>query len=378
MESVAGRDRGWLIAARRLVLGLVLVVAIASCGPGAGALFGDAEDEGSAQREAEEQIDGSIGAAEGGADALAEEELAKEHPAATFSRHQVNELGVIPILMYHRVVEDPGLYDVTPEQFRAELVALAEAGYVPVRMIDVIDGNLDLPLGASPVVLTFDDASPSQFRALHDGRIDPDSAIGILTSLSYEYPGFEATGTFYIIDQPFGVSSTVAAEKLRQLHSLGYELGNHTLNHVNLRGLSADEARRELALGVQFIRDAVPGAQVRTLALPFGIYPDDHDLLRQGTSNGISYTHDAVLQAGAKPAPSPYSTAFDPFSIPRIRSLAYFDPDRPNMGSGYWLWHLSREPLLRYVSDGDPTTITFPARLIDKLDPQFADQAQPY
>ena len=316
--------------------------------------------------------------AEAGDGGPAAQEAAEEDPAEVFARHQVNELGVIPILMYHRVVEEPGPYDVTPEQFRAELVALAEAGYVPVRMIDVIDGNLDLPLGASPVVLTFDDASPSQFRALHDGRIDPDSALGILTSLSYEYPGFEATGTFYIIDHPFGVSGTAAAEKLRQLHSLGYELGNHTFNHANLREMSPADARRELALGAQFIRDAVAGAEVRTLALPFGIYPDDHDLLLEGTSNGISYTHDAVLQAGAGPAPSPYSTAFDPLSVPRIRSLAYFDPDRPNMGSGYWLWRLSQEPLLRYVSDGDPTTVTFPARLMDRLDPQFFHQAQPY
>src|SRR5262245_21711020 len=71
---------------------------------------------------------------------------------------QANELGRIPVLMYHRVVGTPAsVYDRTPDDFRAELERLARENYVPVTTADLAAGRIDIPAGTHPVVLTFDD-----------------------------------------------------------------------------------------------------------------------------------------------------------------------------------------------------------------------------
>jgi hypothetical protein len=75
-----------------------------------------------------------------------------------------DELGHIPVLMYHRIVDEPvSVYDRTPADFRAELERLAGEDYVPVTAADLAAGRIDVPAGTHPVVLTFDDGSPTQF-----------------------------------------------------------------------------------------------------------------------------------------------------------------------------------------------------------------------
>lgn len=314
-----------------------------------------------------------------GEDDSAESEVGGRPNADTLQAWRVNELGVIPVLMFHRVTDDPGIYDMSPEEFRAELVAWAEAGYVPVRMDEVIDGRIDVPLGMSPVVLTFDDSSSSQVRYLSDGRIDPSSALGILLDVARQYPRFRATATFYVISDLFGTPGQRGQQKLHDLHRLGFELGNHTFSHANLARLPAADVARELALGAQLIRDAAPGAQVRTLAVPFGLMPQDPQLAVQGSYGDIAYRHDAVLLAGSSPMPSPFADRFDPLAVPRIRpNLFVNDEGPPNLGSAYWRERLAAEPWLRYVSDGDPDTIAFPRERADDLAPQFGDLARPY
>ena len=51
-------------------------------------------------------------------------------------------------------------------------------------------------------------------------------------------------------------------------------------------------------------------------------------------------------------APSPYSKMLDPHRLPRIQAV----------GSevSRWLDYFDRHPQERYVSDGDPATITIP------------------
>ena len=126
-------------------------------------------------------------------------------------------------------------------------------------------------------------------------------------------------------------ASARAAEMLRWLHDHGFELGNHTFDHIPFSRLSANEAPAELALGKKLITDAVPGAAVRTLALPLGAMPKPASLARAGEWNGISYRNDGIFLVGAEPAPSPFSASFDAGAIPRIRTGG------AQFGSTYWL-----------------------------------------
>ena len=125
-----------------------------------------------------------------------------------------NELGVVPVLMYHQLVPDGGgAYDLTPDEFRAEVQRLYAAGYRPVTASALANGEIDLPRGATPVVLTFDDSTKSQAALLPDGRIDPDSAVGIMLELARDHPDFRPAGTFYVNRAP--VRSRPAGRRAR-------------------------------------------------------------------------------------------------------------------------------------------------------------------
>jgi hypothetical protein len=85
-------------------------------------------------------------------------------PAVDPAEVGANELGEVPVLMYHKVLDSGGSeYDLTPEQFRGELQYLYDTGYRPIRTIDLVRGEIDIPAGTSPVVLTFDDSTREQF-----------------------------------------------------------------------------------------------------------------------------------------------------------------------------------------------------------------------
>jgi peptidoglycan/xylan/chitin deacetylase (PgdA/CDA1 family) len=294
-----------------------------------------------------------------------------------------NELGEVPVLMYHRLLDDGGgRMDLTPEEFLSELEYLYDNDYRPIRTDQLVAGEIDVPAGTTPVVLTFDDSTREQFGYTDDGEIDPDSAVGILLEFADQHDDFDATGSFYVLGSLFGVSDERGAEKLAHLHELGFEIGNHTLTHERLDHLDAQGVQRELAAGAENIRDAVPDAEVTTMSLPLGLWPDDRELAVRGSHDGADYEHDGILLVGSNPAPSPFHADFDGHAIPRILSKPpmTWDADDPEelMTSGYWFDVLEQRPERRYISDGDPSTISFPDDLAEGLAEEHADRANPY
>ncbi|MCU1641808.1 MAG: polysaccharide deacetylase family protein [Nocardia sp.] len=281
-----------------------------------------------------------------------------------------NELGLVPILMYHQLSPAPaGEYDQTPEKFRAELDRLQRENYRPITLSRYISGAIDLPAGTHPVVLTFDDSTTSQLAFAADGSPAPGSAIGILETFRTQHPDFAPTATFFVNNDPFADE----ARALPWLTAHGYEIGAHTATHANLAHLDGTGVQRELVLNLRAITTAIPGVPVRTMALPLGVFPRDHALATAGNWDGTPYTFDAVLLVGAEPAPSPYGT-FDPAAVPRIRSGRSPVP----FDSTYWLDRLDEHPDQRYTSDGDPARISFPRNLSGELTARWTAAAAPY
>jgi len=291
-----------------------------------------------------------------------------------------NELGLIPILMYHTFLPDASsAWNRTPAAFRGDLAYLYAHGYYLTTMHQFVTGDLDIPAGKSPVILTFDDGAESQFRYLFrpdaTPMLDPDSAVGILEDMIARHPDFGRAGVFYVPPGlPFGDDDDrhdqrrFAGEKLAWLLAHGYELGNHTLHHANLATATDEQVRREIAGGEAGLHRYVPDAPLETFALPFGAYPDHGDptLLRHCTYQGHTYGYRAVLLVGAEAAPSPFDRRRDLFFTPRIRAT--------DAELGTWFGaYLDRYPAVRYVSDGDPGIVTIPTTLTpalrDKLDP---------
>ncbi|MFD3506653.1 polysaccharide deacetylase family protein [Nocardia sp. NPDC058666] len=278
-----------------------------------------------------------------------------------------NELGLVPVLMYHQITPNPaGEYDQTPTEFRDELERLYREGYRPVTAAQYIAGDVNLPAGTHPVVLTFDDSTSSQLSFTDTGTVTPDSATGILAEFGTRHPDFRPVATFYVNNEPFGGDPRA----LPWLTANGHEIGAHTADHANLASLDAEGVQRELVQNVRAVAQAVP---VRTMALPLGIYPRDHALATAGNWDGFAYRFDAVMLVGSNPAPSPFG-AVDPGGVPRIRSGRGTVP----FDSAHWLDWLAANPDQRYTADGDPARISFTAQHATELAARWQDRANPY
>ena len=283
-----------------------------------------------------------------------------------------NELGRIPILEWHQVVDADGTYKVSRERFKAELAELYARDYVPVSLADLLDRRIDLPVGKSPVLFTFDDASPSQFRYREQNGtlvIDATSAVGILLEFIKTHPDWKPRGLFCALPAAEaghaffgdkGIDGQKTAwryPKLQFLVAQGFELCNHTLWHAKLSKYSDAVVQEQLARGAMAIDSAVPGYRVRGFALPYGLWPRNRALASSGTwrdvkgKRDVRYAHDAVFLVAGGPARSPFDAQFNPLSLPRVPlqggtklSSTLDAMDKP----GAWS---------RYVSDGNPKTV---------------------
>ena len=266
-----------------------------------------------------------------------------------------NELGLVPVLMYHRIVAAPrSVYDRTPADFRAELERLARERYVPITAAQFTAGDIDIPAGTHPVVLTFDDGDRSQLVLSPAGTPSSTCAVGILLAVAREHPGFRPVATFYVNNDPFG--DPRGRRTLPWLRAHGFDIGNHTIDHANLRTSTAAVARSEIVRCDQEIRSATGGVPPTTLALPYGVHPRQSML----SLRGPGYSYRGVFLVGANPALPPFARAFDPLNIPRIRSEGPTGPDA-QFGSSTWLDKLAADPGRRYTSDGDPRYVSFPS-----------------
>ncbi len=278
-----------------------------------------------------------------------------------------NELGRVMILEYHKIDYPEERWTRTPENFRHDLERLYSRGYRLMKLTDLVDGRITTPAGTTPVILTFDDSSPGQFRYLVQNgtvAIDPKSGIGVLEAFIKERPDFGRAATFYVLpgaSRPNKLfnQDEFAGKKLQFLVANGYEIGNHTLWHANLGKYDERVVRQQVAQAQEWIQRHVPDYRPRTLALPHGVYPKDVAWALRGTVNKVSYQHDAILMVAGGPASSPFSRTFDPVRLPRVQAV--------EQDLGYWLNYFDRNPGERLVSDGDPATVTIPAARRDRL-----------
>lgn len=284
-----------------------------------------------------------------------------------------NEVGEIMILMYHGLHEyNPGPYDRLTSDFWKDLQALYDKGYRLISMEDLVNNNITTPAGYTPVVLSFDDGRASAFslKELEDGTLTPvpGTAVYILNAFYEQNPDFGRTAIFFVNQhpEPFRGAGTIE-ERFAYLLDNGFELGNHGYTHANLSRLNAQSLRREIGLMDQFIKRYAPGYEPFVLAYAFGIRPRAalrHYAL-EGEYDGVSWHHKWALRVGNTGAPAiPHHINFDPTNVSRVVAS--------DQSTDYYavadMWFLLRRfedfPHLRFISDGDPNTITVPRHLL--------------
>jgi Polysaccharide deacetylase len=245
--------------------------------------------------------------------------------------------GKIPVLEYHLIGDHESMYSITREHFKHDLELLYAHGYRPITVSQLVDKQIDVPAGMSPVVFTFDDASPEQFRYIPqpDGtlEIESTSAIGIWLAFHRAHPDWTNRATFCLLPGAAaghnffgngGVEGQKTAwryKKVQFLAAQGFELCDHTLWHAQLNKYSDAFVQEQIARGQLAIDSAVPGYHVRTFALPQGLWPKNHDLAHEGVWHDVRYKFDAVLEVAGPPEVSPYDPGFNPLRMPRIQAF---------------------------------------------------------
>jgi hypothetical protein len=278
-----------------------------------------------------------------------------------------NEMGQVLVVVYNNISPEAGSASTrTPDQFRDDLALLWRENFYPINVGDLVTGDIDIPAGKSPVVLTFDRSSIGHYRILDDGTLDPNCAVGIMQSrVAAGY--WTAKATFFCLldvvpndNEAFGQAER-RQEKLRNLVDWGYEVGSNTMTNLDLSAASEDSIRSELAQSQAILKELIGnGYKVSSLSLPYGRYPQSTNLLSSGTWEGTTYQYTAALNLDDEiPCPSPFSTIFSAMRIPRIASAGE--------SLSVAIDRLKGRRELMYISDGDPTSVSAPANLDPSL-----------
>lgn len=299
-----------------------------------------------------------------------------------YKEFNVDELGNVPIMMYHKIVNvksdstpytggnvDKDGYNRTSEAFRSDLEFYYKENYRMVRLIDYVNGNIDTELGKSPIVLTFDDGDESNFKVLGknaDGtlKIDPNCAIGILEEFKKKYKDYNVTATFFVMNGLFG-QNEYNEDILKWLVSHGYDVANHTKNHVNFKSATSDKSQEEVGFIYELLEKIIPGKYVNIVALPYGSPGDKNHpnfkYVLNGTYNGKEYNSVSALRVGWTSEVSPFNKNFDKTFLKRIRAY-------DNNGKEFDI-KMSFENLknTKYISDGDNKTVVIPKEKQEKI-----------
>lgn len=176
------------------------------------------------------------------------------------------------ILMYHQVEVPRSAQEhrfcIPPLEFERQMEHLGQA-YTPVTLdalVAGLSGAAALPPNA--VHVTFDDGF-----------------VGVLEHAAPVLAARRIPATMYAVADRLGrvndwmsargypERALMSAAQLRQLETLGFEIGSHTRSHARLTEVDAERLRDEVQGSRQRLEDAL-GHEVRHFAYPFGLLDD--------------------------------------------------------------------------------------------------------
>ena len=216
---------------------------------------------------------------------------------AAATTRPANHDGQVFVAEWHQIREGKNAMIRPPAEFRKDLERLYKDGFRPVTASAYLSGKMDLPKGATPVVMTFDDSHPTQFKLRPDGTLDPQCGVGIWKAFAERHPDFPVRGTFYVLPDVMWGQPKMLEKKLVMLREMGSEIANHTVTHTALKKLSDEKVKGEIdGANANLKKHGTAGPY--SLALPYGISPKNRSLLDRPDITG-------VFLVGANPAPAP-------------------------------------------------------------------------
>ena len=230
----------------------------------------------------------------------------------------------VPILMYHRIVpsaeagdSSPGLV-VPPETFSAQLDAIKAAGWHTITMATLAN---DLWAHVQPLARSF-------VITIDDGWAD---------GYTYALPVLEQHGfvaTYFVVAGRIDKPDNLTSGELQSLAAAGDEIGDHTMDHVDLEKLPASTLHYEIDAAAARIAQAT-GRWPESFAYPSG----GVDAAAAAGVAACGEMRSAVIEepvpaakpgASSKPVigvPVALETWTNRFEIPRVRITPNTRPD---------------------------------------------------
>jgi peptidoglycan/xylan/chitin deacetylase (PgdA/CDA1 family) len=212
-------------------------------------------------------------------------------------QHLGHSRAPVPVLMYHVIAPAPpgatyaGLW-VSPTALRAQVAALAKAGFTAVTLDAVLDGwDGKDTLPPHPIVLSFD-----------DGYLSQGQEAGTILH-AYGWPGV-LNLALHNLDTPGGLTTS----RVKTMIGDGWEVDAHSLTHPDLTTLDAAALRREVAGSRTAIRKRF-GVPANAFCYPAGRYDATVETAVQAAGYRAATTE---LPGAARPGG-------DPYALPRIR-----------------------------------------------------------
>lgn len=238
-------------------------------------------------------------------------------------------------------------------QLRRDVQQLSQDGWTSLQVDDLMRGRLNhVPAGKRPIVLTFDGSNISQYRLLPDGRLDPESAVGVLYQFHLEHPAdWPLRATFFVqpdaddLDSQFFGQTEFAAQKLQNLVDWGMEIGlYHNFTAAELSAKSPREIRRQLKKRQAKIGSLLGNDTVDSLALALGSYALSESQRWPNLRDTLGQDFALITTRSDGSTPSPQAVNFDAHDILRL-------PVKPATIAA-WLEFYRRHPEAYYVAAG--------------------------
>ena len=263
-----------------------------------------------------------------------------------------NESGKIIIVMYHKFAhEEKDEWTRSYDNFYNDLKYLYDHGYRSVSLSDYLNNTMNVPIGCTPIIFTFDDGSKGQFNLVKNDSGDliasPNSAVGVMERFNLEYPDFKLNGTFFINSTGFFQGEGTESERLNYLIDRGFEIGNHTATHLDFSKASISTIQREVGTVANLVSNLTNGYNVSALALPFGISSKEYkSYIASGEYNGQNYNNKVILLVGAAPVYSANNEKTNLLALPRVRATGGNKVVECDLY--YWLDYMEKNPEKKY------------------------------
>lgn len=180
----------------------------------------------------------------------------------------------IKVLMYHRIVQQSSgdianWHSLNSEDFRNQLKILDLFNYTPITFEDYhlyLEGKLTLP--KKPIILTFDDGHLDTYRNALPilQEFDMRAVIFVIGNRDLQHAAWDR-------DIERDECPLMTDEQVLEARSEGFEIGAHTMSHVDLTELSGNKLKKEIE-GSKRSVESLLGEKILSFSYPYGRLDD--------------------------------------------------------------------------------------------------------